>query len=55
MLLLGDLDEGNELDIDMMFLWDDKHPSVDFGVSYGREYDMQLEAVEASNGILVEV
>lgn len=55
MLLLGDLDEGDELDIDMMFLWDDKHPSVDFGVSYGREYDMQLEAVEASNGMLVGV
>ena len=54
-LLLGDLDEGDELDIDMMFLWDDKHPSVDFGVSYGREYDMQLEAVEASNGMLVGV
>lgn len=55
MLLLGDLDEGDELDIDMMFLWDDKHPSVDFGVSYGREYDMQLEAVGASNGMLVGV
>lgn len=51
-LLLGNSHEEEDVEFDTMFLWDDKHPAVDFGVSYGKEFDMQLEAVEESNGTL---
>lgn len=54
-LLLEGFDAEEELDVDTMFLWDDKLPAVDFGVSYGRELDIQLEAVEESNGMLAGV
>ena len=37
-----------------MFLWDDKNSAVDFGVSYGKENDIQLEAVGENNGTLVK-
>lgn len=52
-LLLEGFDAEEEFGVDTMFLWDDKLPAVDFGVSYGRELDIQLEAVEESNGMLV--
>lgn len=54
-LLLEGFDAEEEFGVDTMFLWDDKLPAVDFGVSYGRELDIQLEAVEESNGMLVGV
>lgn len=54
-LLLEGFDAEEEFDVDTMFLWDDKLPAVDFGVSYGRELDIQLEAVEENNGMLVGV
>lgn len=54
-LLLGDAAAEEEPEVDTMFLWDDKRPSVEFGVSYGKEYDTRLEAVEANNGKLAEV
>lgn len=54
-LLLEGLDAEEELDVGTMFLWDDKLPAVDFGVSYGRELDIQLEVVEENNGMLVGV
>ena len=53
-LLLGDFDSEEELGIDTMFLWDDKNSAVDFGVSYGKENDIQLEAVGENNGMLVK-
>ena len=53
-LLLGDFDSEEELGIDTMFLWDDKNSAVDFGVSYGKENDIQLEAAGKNNGTLVE-
>lgn len=54
-LLLEGFDAEEEFGVDTMFLCDDKLPAVDFGVSYGRELDIQLEAVEESNGMLVGV
>lgn len=54
MLLLGDQASEEEIDFDTLFLWDDKHAAVDFGVSYGKGYDTDLVAVEESNGTLVE-
>lgn len=53
MLLLGDFAAEEEPDVDTMFLWDDKRPAVDFGVSYGKEFDAKLEADEEGNGKLV--
>ena len=53
MLLLGDQASEEEIDFDTLFLWDDKHAAVDFGVSYGKGYDTDLVAVEESNGTLV--
>ena len=53
MLLLGDQASEEEIDFDTLFLWDDKHTAVDFGVSYGKGYDTDLVAVEESNGTLV--
>lgn len=54
MLLLGDQASEEEIDFDTLFLWDDKHTAVDFGVSYGKGYDTDLAAAEESNGTLVE-
>jgi CRISPR-associated protein Cas1 len=51
-LLLSDSPEEDDVDFDTMFLWDDRHPAVDFGVSYGKELDMQLETAEENNGML---
>jgi CRISPR-associated protein Cas1 len=53
MLLLGDQAPEEEIDFDTLFLWDDKHTAVDFGVSYGKGRDTDLVAVEESNGTLV--
>lgn len=53
-LLLGDFETEDEPDIDTMFLWDEKHPAVAFGVSYGKENDVQVDATEENNGVLVE-
>lgn len=53
-LLLGDFEAEDEPDIDTMFLWDEKHPAVAFGVSYGKENDVQADATEENNGVLVE-
>lgn len=56
-LLLGDSCKAREEDpgIDTMFLWDDKNSAVDFGVSYGKEYDVHLEVAEENNGMIEEV
>ena len=53
-LLLGDFEAEDEPDIDTMFLWDEKRPAVAFGVSYGKENDVQVDATEENNGVLVE-
>lgn len=55
MLLLEEPEAEEETDFETLFLWDERHPAVDFGVSYGRELDVQLEAVEENNGTLVGV
>lgn len=55
-LLLGDVaDEEESVDFETMFLWDESHPAVAFGVSYGKEFDAQLQAEESSNGVLIGV
>lgn len=53
-LLLGDFETEDEPDIDTMFLWDERRPAVAFGVSYGKENDIQVDATEENNGVLVE-
>ena len=53
-LLLGDFEAEDEPDIDTMFLWDESRPAVAFGVSYGKENDIQVDATEENNGVLVE-
>ena len=53
-LLLGDFETEDEPDIDTMFLWDERRPAVAFGVSYGKENDVQVDATEENNGVLVE-
>lgn len=55
MLLLEESEAEEETDFETLFLWDERHSAVDFGVSYGRELDVQLEAVEKNNGTLVGV
>lgn len=56
-LLLGDAadEEEEALDFETMFLWDERHPAVSFGVSYGKELDASPLATESSNGVLVGV
>lgn len=57
-LLLGDISgqEEKEILFDTMFLWDEAHPAVSFGVSYGKEYEsLDLQLTTASNGVLVGV
>ncbi len=44
-----------EIDFDTMFLWDEKHPAVRFGVSYGKENECSFDFDQESNGILVGV
>ena len=53
MLLLNDRAADEEVEIDTLFLWDEKHTAVDFGVSYGKECDSTLASVEENNGTLV--
>ena len=54
-LLLGDTvyEEENSLDFETMFLWDESHPAVAFGVSYGKRLEVQLQAEEVGNGVLI--
>lgn len=56
-LLLGDIadEEEDAWDFETMFLWDESHPAVEFGVSYGKELDVRLQTKESSNGVLVGV
>lgn len=56
-LLLGDAahEEENSLDFETMFLWDESHPAVAFGVSYGKEFEAQPQVEEVGNGVLVGV
>lgn len=56
-LLLGDAvhEEENSLDFETMFLWDESHPAVAFGVSYGKEFETQLQVEEVGNGVLVGI
>jgi CRISPR-associated protein Cas1 len=56
-LLLGDAaeEEYEKIDFDTMFLWDESHTAVSFGVSYGKELDVLPQASEANNGVLVGV
>ena len=53
-LLLGASEAEDEPDIDTIFLWDERRPAVTFGVSYGKENDIQVDATEENNGVLVE-
>lgn len=43
-----------EIEFDTMFLWDEKHPAVRFGVSYGKESERFVAFDQENNGILVE-
>lgn len=54
-LLLGDTvyEEENLLDFETMFLWDESHPAVAFGVSYGKRLEVQPQAEEVGNGVLI--
>lgn len=56
-LLLGDAvhEEENSLDFETMFLWDESHPAVAFGVSYGKEFETQSQVEEVGNGVLVGI
>lgn len=56
-LLLGDAvhEEENSLDFETMFLWDESHPAVAFGVSYGKEFETQPQVEEVGNGVLVGI
>ena len=45
----------DEIDFDTMFLWDEKHSAVRFGVSYGKESEHSFDFDQESNGILVGV
>ena len=56
-LLLGDAahEEENSLDFETMFLWDESHPAVAFGVSYGKEFEAQPQVEEVGNGVLVGI
>lgn len=56
-LLLGDsIDEDVEAgDFETMFLWDESHPAVSFGVSYGKELETKPQTEEVGNGVLVGV
>ena len=56
-LLLGDsIDEDVEVgDFETMFLWDESHPAVSFGVSYGKELETKPQTEEVGNGVLVGV
>ncbi len=66
-LLLGN--EGEELDVDELYLWDDKVGTVQAHTSYGKEFDEdatdeaivqdiqtleEMNASECSNGIIIE-
>ena len=54
-LLLGDSSDEPDIEFDTMHLWDDRYSAVEFGVSYGKEYDVRLTTPEENNGVLVEV
>lgn len=60
-LLLEENEIVQEPELDELFLWDEKHPAVSFGVSYGKGQgdsemieDEASESLAESNGVLVE-